>query len=130
MSKERPGILTLLIVLLTINALITGIHYILIFLKVIPIKGDIITVVEFTLADLVVAIIPSLIGAYGLWRLKTWGWVLAMILSGSYLHGMAVLLTRSVITSQYGFMNFVSIYFILFSVLLTIYLWQQRELFN
>jgi hypothetical protein len=130
MSKERPGILTVFIVLVIIQAISGGIHYFLIFLGVIPIDVDMTRVTEFAFPDVIVGVIPSLIGAFGLWRLKVWGWVLTMISSGGYLHGVIASLTYSVLKSQYRSMNFVSIYFVLFSVSLIIYLWQQRKLFN
>jgi len=130
MTKERPGVMKAFIILMVINAIITSVHYILIYIGVIPIKGDMATVMEFALADAIVTVIPSVIGAYGLWQLKAWSLVPIMVLSGGYFHGMVVLLTQAVTKSKYGGMNFVSIYFIFFSILLIIYLWKKRELFN
>ena len=130
MNEKRPHLLTACIVLLVINAVITGVHYLLIYLKLIPIQGDLVRAMEFAAADTLVTTIPSFIGAYGLWHLKRWGWIVTMIASGGYLHGMLGLLTHSLMTSQYGAMNLISIYFILFSGVLIGYLWQQRKLFN
>lgn len=131
MVKKRPGVLTGFIVIMVINAVVTAIHYALIYQGVIPIKSlDMAGVVEFTYADIIATIIPSVVGAYGLWNLKKWGWALAMILSGGYLHGLIVLLTRSTVTSQFGMMNFVSIYILLFTMLMVAYLWQKRDLFE
>jgi uncharacterized membrane protein (DUF2068 family) len=130
MSKERPGLLTLFAVLVFIQAISGGIHYILIYLGVIPADVDIARVTEFAFPDVIVGVIPSLIGTFGLWRLKLWGWMLTMISNGGYLHGVIASLTYSLIKSEYRSMNFVSIYFVLFSILLIIYLWQQRKIFN
>ncbi|HZD60206.1 MAG TPA: hypothetical protein VE439_07115 [Anaerolineae bacterium] len=131
MIKERPGLLNVFIIIMVFNALVTAIHYILIYQGVIQTKTlDMVGVVEFTYADIIANIIPSAIGAYGLWRLKVWGWALAMILSGGYMHGMIVLLTRAVATSQFGSMPFIAIYILMFSMLLITYLWQQRRLFT
>ena len=130
MGKQRPGLLTLFIVLAVIQAISGGLHYFLIFLGVIPVDVEITRVTEFAYPDIIVGVIPSLIGACGLWRLKLWGWMLTLVSSGGYLHGVIASLTYSIIKSEYRSMNLVSIYFILLSVLLISYLWQKRELFN
>lgn len=130
MREGKSTIFIVFTVLLVINAVITAIHYILIDIGKIPIKGDINVVMQFALADVIVTIIPSLVGAYGLWQLKKWGWMLAIIASGGYLHGMIALLTPSVVSVQYTIMNLVSIYFIIFSILLILYLWQQQKIFS
>ncbi len=129
-QNRRPAVLSAFTVLLVLNATVTAVHYLLIFLRVIPIKGGIGTVVEFTFADAIVTVIPSFIAAYGLWRLRRWGLLLGVLLSGGYLHGMIALLARAVASSQYGVMNFVSIYFVLFSIILIVYLWNHQELFG
>ena len=129
MTTRRPGILTVLTILMAINAIIAGVHYALIYLDVIPIRGDVARVTEFALADTVVTIVPSLIAAYGLWQLRPWAWALTMMLSGGYLHGMVALLTEAAMASQFSAMSLVSVYFLLFSIVLLVCLWRQRRLF-
>lgn len=115
---------------MVVNAIVAGVHYILIYVGVVSIKGEVATVTQSAFADLIVTIIPSIVGAYGLWQLKKWGWALCMVACGGYLPGMVALLTQAVAEARYGFMNLVSLYFLLSSVLLLIYLWQEREIFS
>ena len=129
-QRERPELLAILVAFLVINALVTGIHFQMIFMGVIPVKADIDSITEIALADILVTVIPSLIAAYGLWGLKRWAWMLTMIVSGGYFHGMILLLTRSVILGRYGSMTFVSLYFLLFTIVLVLYLWKERHIFR
>jgi uncharacterized membrane protein (DUF2068 family) len=76
-----------------------------------------------------VTVIPSLVAAVGLWHLKRWAWMLALIVSGVYFHGMVLLLGRS-IKGQLSSMSFISVYFIAFTALLVSYLWRMRHLFH
>jgi len=129
MDNKRPRCLNACIIILIFNAVITETHNLLIFLKIIPIHSAFLQVVEFSVADTLVTAIPSFLAAYGLWCLKKWGWIAAMIGCGGYLHGMASLLTRAIATAQFNAMNIVSIYFIVFSFVLIGYLWQQKKVF-
>jgi protein-S-isoprenylcysteine O-methyltransferase Ste14 len=74
-------------------------------------------------------IIPSLLGAFGLLRLKTWGWAAAILVCGGYLHGLIGLLTGAALTSGFNMMSMASVYIILFSIGFVIYLWRQRTMF-
>jgi uncharacterized membrane protein (DUF2068 family) len=130
MEIRRPRFLSVCTGVLVFNSLITEIHYLLILLKIIPIRGEYITVVEFAVADTLATAVPSFIGAYGLWRCKKWGWIATMIACGGYLHGMICLLTGAVSTGRFSAMNIVSVYFIVFSLFMIGYLWRQRELFD
>jgi hypothetical protein len=127
-GKRRPEILTILVVLLVLNAVVTGLHFILIFAGVLP--ADRSFAAEVASADIPVTVIPSLVAAYGLWRRRTWSWPLTLIVSGGYVHGILLLLGRSVIREQYGSMSFVALYFIVFTAILVGYLWSHRELFQ
>ncbi len=130
MNKEKPSLLNLFIIIMVVNAALTGIHYILIFQGLISLKGmDIAEVREFAIADTFAIIIPSVLGAIGLWQLKEWGIALAVLLSGGYIHGVIALISRAVISQQFNMMSIVSVYFILFSLSLVTYLWQRREVF-
>ena len=73
---------------------------------------------------------PIVVAAVGLWHLKMWAWMLALIVSGGYFHGMVLLLGRSVVKSQLSSMSFISVYFIAFTALLVSYLWRTRHLFH
>ncbi|MBI4734310.1 MAG: hypothetical protein HY779_05840 [Rubrobacteridae bacterium] len=127
---QRPRSLTVLTVVFLFNALLTAIHYALIFAGVIPVSDDMMTMVrEFTVADIVAVVIPSLVGAYGLLRFKAWGWAAAMLVCGGYLHGLVGLLTGAALTNELNMMSAVSVYIILFSVGFVAYLWRQRSRF-
>jgi len=98
---------------------------------VLPVKSmDIESIADIAVADILVTVIPSLIAAYGLWGLKRWAWTLTMIISGGYFHGMVLLLARSLILGRYGSMTFVSVYVLVFTAALVLYLWKQRDLFG
>lgn len=127
-DKRRPELLTILVVLLVLNAVVTGLHFVLIFAGMLP--ADRSFAAEVASADVPVTVIPSFVAAYGLWRLTPWSWPLALIVSGGYLHGMLLLLGRSVLREQYGSMSFVALYFIVFTAALVTYLWSRRDLFQ
>jgi hypothetical protein len=127
---KRPVVLTISLTLMVLNGLVTAIHYLLILLKVVVIHGEFVNVIDFAVADTIVTTVPSLLAAFGLWRYKRWAWIMAMVACGGYLHGMMSLLTQAVVTSRYSAMNFVSMYFTVFSLFLIVYLWRQKEHFR
>lgn len=92
--------------------------------------NDLARVKELAVADLVATVLPSAVGALGLWRLKAWGWVLAMLACGGYLHGLLVLLTCAALSSRFGPMSAVSVYLIAFSLIVVGYLWKHRRFFS
>lgn len=126
----RPEALTVLIAVLVINALVTGAHFLLMFMGGLAPNVDMDFMTPIAIADILVTVIPSLIAAFGLWRLERWAWMLALIVSGGYFHGMVLLLGRSVVKGQVSSMSFVSVYFIAFTALLVSYLWRRRHLFQ
>jgi hypothetical protein len=121
--------LKIFVCLLLVNSLVTEIHYALILFNIIPIRGAFERVWEFAIADTLATAIPSAIAAIGLLRLRTWGWIAALIACGGYLHGMASLLTNAATSGRITAMSFVSVYFIAFSLLTVAYLWRKRDLF-
>jgi hypothetical protein len=60
-GKRRPEILTILVVLLVLNAVVTGLHFILIFAGVL--SADRSFAAEVASADIPVTVIPSLVAA-------------------------------------------------------------------
>jgi len=119
---KKPVGLWIIIALLVANATITAIHYL-------PLLRGGSTVTEFALADLLLTITPSFFAAYGLWGIRFWGWTLTIIINGAYLHGMAVILGSDLLSKSFNAMSYVSVYFILYALLTTIYLWTKRNLF-
>ena len=126
---DIPAWLFIIITMLLINGLVTGLHFILIFLGVIPIKGNMGSVIEIALGDFIVSVIPSFAAAVGLWLRKTWGWVLSFVIAGSYLHGQFVLLGRFYMQGKLGSMSAVSVYFIVFNAMMIFWLWRHRAMF-
>ena len=126
----RDKLLSVVVIVLTANAAVTALHYILLFLDVIPIRGSEEAVVEFAVADGIGTILPSCLGAWGLWHLKAWGPVLALLAGGGYVHGMVVLLTRFATTGQGGAMPLVAVYFLAFRALLATVVWRRHHVFS
>ncbi|MGQ0737124.1 MAG: hypothetical protein ACT4QD_26190 [Acidobacteriota bacterium] len=129
-ERMRPEGLTVLIAVLVINALVTGAHFLVMFMGGLSPNVDMDFMTPIAIADIVVTVIPSLVAAFGLWHLRRWGWILALIVSGGYFHGMVLLLARSVVKGQVSSMSFISVYFIAFTALLVSYLWRKRNLFQ
>lgn len=129
-ERIRPEALTVLIAVLVINALVTGVHFVWMFSGRMAPNVDMDFMTPIAIADILVTVIPSLVAAFGLWHLKRWAWMLALVVSGGYFHGMVLLLGRSVVKGQVSSMSFVSVYFIGFTALLVSYLWRRRHLFQ
>ncbi len=90
---------------------------------------DLLTLRAYAAGDIPFSVIPGLFVAYGLWRRRQWGWVLALMLNAVYLHSMTVLFTENVLKK--GFepipaMVPIAIYFFLFAVVSSAYLIAMR----
>ena len=105
-DRMRPGALSLLIAVLVVNALVTGVHFLLMFSGRMAPNVDLDFMTPIAIVDILVTVIPSLVAAVGLWHLKMWAWMLALIVSGGYFHGMVLLLGRS-IKGQLSSMSFI-----------------------
>lgn len=130
MKKPTLG-LTVIIGLTVFNALATTIMY----LKLLrpsynAVSFDPLTLKAYAVGDLPFVVLPSLVAAYGLWRLKKWGWVLALMISAIYLHSMTVLIAEALIKNSRGPMFFVSIYFLIFASASIAYLVGARTRFS
>ncbi len=128
-KKKIPVWLFMVVAISVLNGIVTGLHFLLIFLDLIPIKGKLASVMEIAVGDVVVSVIPSFIAAYGLMKMKLWGWLLSFVVAGSYLHGQFVLLGRFFLNDQLGSMSFVSGYFIVFNITMSLFLWEYRKEF-
>lgn len=129
-NNTQPGWLLAVVTVTLINGVVTGLHFVAIFMGLIPIKGEMASVIEIATGDIVVSVIPSFVAVYGLWRKKYWAWALAFLVAGSYLHGQFVLLGRFFMHAQLGSMSLISIYFILFNLTMIYLLWRHRDIFE
>jgi len=86
-------------------------------------------VLEIATGDILVSVIPSFIAVYGLWQRRLWGWMMSFIVAGSYLHGQFVLRGRFYLNNQLDTMSFVSLYFIVFNLVMVYSLWVNKKMF-
>lgn len=128
-EKDRPNTLLFIIGLILFNAIVTGLHFLLIILNVIPIRGELTALIEVASADILTCVLPSFAVVYGLWRQRAWGWGLAYLVAGGYIHGQLLLLSRFQLNNQLGTMALVSLLIIVFHIFMVFYLWRIRHRF-
>ena len=130
MKKPTAG-LWAIIGLTIFNALATTVMYVkLLNPSYHAVSFDPLTLRAYAIGDLPFVVVPSLVAAYGLWRLKKWGWMMALMIGAIYLHSMTVLIAEALIKDQRNPMFFVSIYFLVFAVGSIGYLIRSRSLFG
>lgn len=130
MKKPTAG-LWAIIGLTLFNALSTTIMYVkLLSPSYTAVSFDPLTLRAYAFGDLPFAVLPSLAAAYGLWRLRKWGWALALMIGAVYLHSMTVLVAESMLKHQRNPMFFVSIYFLAFAVVSIAYLVKTKARFE
>ena len=87
----------------------------------------------YAVADLPFSIIPALAVAYGLWRQRFWGWVLALMVNAVYFHSMTVIFTENLLKGSTSpmpdSMTLIAVFFVLFAVASSIYLITARSQF-
>lgn len=131
--SKTPPALFILAGLYLLNAVGTTTMYLRTLPLTTPSTFDPLTLRAYAVADFPFSIIPGFAVASSLWRFRHWSWVLALMLNAVYFHSMTVLLFENLFTgkgSPFGEpMTPVSIYFLIFGALSTIYLIAKRDRF-
>jgi hypothetical protein len=132
-SNNKPKLLWLLIVLYFFNALGTAIMYFRTLAVSSPSSFDPLTLRAYAVADFPFSIIPGFIVAFGLFKLRSWGWVLGLMLNAVYFHSMTVLLVENLLKCKGSPLSQpmipISACFLLFAAASTMYLIASRGLF-
>jgi hypothetical protein len=133
MKKSKKG-LWVLIGIYLLNAVSTTIMYIrTLNPSYDPASFDLLTLRAYAVADFPFSVIPALAAAYGLWRQRLWGWVLALMLNAVYFHSMTVIFAENLLKGQTSpmpdSMTPIAVYFVLFAVISSIYLVTARSRF-
>lgn len=127
MKRITPG-LWVVIGLSLFNAAATAIMYIkLLNPSYHAVSFDPLTLRAYAIGDVPFVVLPSLIAAYGLWKLKRWGWIIALMIGAVYCHSMTVLISEALIKHDISPMFFVSLYFLIFAFGSITYLTITRE---
>ena len=111
-GRRQFKILDLTATLLLLHAAVTAVHFALLLVGSLEVRGSYQQLVEFAAADTVATIIPSIAGAIGIFRRRAWGWALSWLVVGGYLHGMVVLIVRGMHDDHPGVMPFIAWYFL------------------
>lgn len=83
----------------------------------------------FGFADLLWSIPLLGLSAYGLKKMKFWGWFTAQMVNMCWMYSFTVLLTKDLYTQILTPGTIIFLPFALFSIWITIYLWHQQKLF-
>ncbi|MCP4400610.1 MAG: hypothetical protein GY801_25335 [bacterium] len=95
-----------------------------------PLKEEI---VGFAFGGAFFPIIPTVLGSYGLWKFRGWGWGISQLLNTIYIYFYALLLffmKRSGMLNQHVAMSIIPIYFMLFFLVFALYLWKCSKCFR
>ena len=82
----------------------------------------------FLIADLIWAIL-LLLSAFGLWKLKFWGWVAAQMVNILWIYSMTVIWVRDLYSNMISPGTFIFSPFIVFSFWAIIYLFKVKDIF-
>lgn len=108
------------------NAASTTVMYIKTLTDSTPSTFDPLTLRAYAIADFPFSILPGFIVAFGLMRMRLWGWMLALMLNAVYFHSMTVILTENLLKGTQSPLSApmtpVAIYFLVFAVVSTVYL--------
>jgi hypothetical protein len=137
-SKNRPPLVTLIVIINLIGWITTEGIWVYFHLtgQIPPIesagsyweKAYFGLVNGFTVADAVWSNLSLVFSIIGLWRMKSWGWMAAIMANTIWLYSMTFSLVRDVhigLTPGTAFF----LIFAIFAVFSTIYLWNKRALF-
>ena len=83
----------------------------------------------FTTADAIWTNLTLLFSIIGLWKMKDWGWTAAIMANTIWFYSMTFTLVRDMTTGLKGFTIFF-LFFMVFAMFSTIYLWKNRRLFR
>lgn len=132
-GKKSPALLILAGFYL-FNAISTTIMYVRTLSLAAPSTFDPLTLRAYAFADFPFSVLPGFVVAFSLWRLKHWSWMLALMLNAVYFHSMTVLLFENLFKGKVNSlgdpMTPVSIYFLLFTLISTIYLITKKSSFQ
>lgn len=133
MKKSKKG-LWVLIGIYLLNAVSTMIMYIRTLTPSYSSASfDLLTLRAYAVADFPFSVVPALVAAYGLWRQRLWGWVLALMLNAVYFHSMTVIFAENLLKGQMSpmpdSMTPIAVYFVFFAVISSIYLITARSQF-
>ena len=82
----------------------------------------------FTTADAIWSNLSLLFSIIGLWRMKSWGWLAAIMANTIWLYSMTFSLVRDLFIGLTP-ANAFFLFFAVFAGFSTVYLWQKRYLF-
>jgi hypothetical protein len=82
----------------------------------------------FTIADAIWSNLTLLLSIFGLWKMKDWGWITAMMANTIWFYSMTFTFVRDLTTGLTGFTVFF-LFFMAFAMFSSIYLWKNRRLF-
>jgi hypothetical protein len=133
MKKFKKG-LWVLIGIYLLNAVSTTIMYIrTLNPSYRSVSFDPLTLRAYAVADFPFSVVPALVAAYGLWRQRLWGWVLALMLNAVYFQSMTVIFVENLLKGQTSpmpdSMTLIAAYFVLFAVASSLYLIVTRSQF-
>lgn len=84
----------------------------------------------FGFADLLFSFPLLALSAYGLWRLRFWGWFTAQLANMCWFYSFTVLITKDLYTGKLTPGTMIFLPFALFSIWIAIYLWRERKEFG
>ncbi len=119
-----------IIVLFVLNATVTIAHFLSMFAGHMTTRNTLDVVLSIAIPDIAIAALPSFLAAWGMWRLRRWGIWLALIVAGAYFHGQVQLLVMAVYGDLGWLMAAISVYFIAFNGVFSIYLWRLKTHFS
>ena len=115
-----------LVAVFVLNAAVTLIHFIALLTGIMPPTNTIAVVMRIAVPDTLVAVLPSFVAAWGLWKSRSWAIWVALIAIGAYFHGQIELIVMA-LQGELGLtMAMVSAYLLLFNGLFAVYLWRNR----
>lgn len=126
-SDKRPLGLKIVVYLAILNSVATITHFILLDRGILKSSGLIADFWIYAGTVAIVAVLPLVIGAYGMYGKRMWGLGFFTLGSGAYLCAAVLILLLSVKASSYGIMFYSSIYLIFYSLLATLYSWAFRH---
>ena len=125
----RNGMFLALLMLFMLNATVTIAHFLAMFTGHMTTRNTLDVVLSIAIPDIAIAALPSFLAAWGMWRLRRWGIWLALIVAGAYFHGQVQLLVMAVYGDLGWLMAAISVYFIVFNGVFSIYLWRLKTHF-
>jgi len=125
-NDRRSATFKFVINIAVINSFITLVHFVLLgssFLKDIGIAGD---VGDFAVPVTITAVVPVILGAYGMYNRRMWGLGLFTLGTGAFLCSSLLVIMMLLKEGTFGAMFYVSAYLALYNIFAYIYSWNYR----